>query len=270
MSFQISEFPLTQSPAACYLKNSIGRAVTNERIFGARLLSRTPAVSSSCSASPAASTPTRASVPLSLSCPGDNGTTYIAPSGDSYVLECGLDRPGGDTRSVKVTSIEECIAACDGDLTCVDVSQSGAACYLKREAGPAVLAPEIVGARLLTATNPAPPPPPPSTTAVASSAGSSPAASSAASPTATSSSAYLSCPGSDGVTYTASNGRRFETECGIDHPGGDLSVVQMIGSPRTWLRQCIEACATASGCVDISLSGCEYPPSTIIFSTHII
>ncbi|KAF2812620.1 uncharacterized protein BDZ99DRAFT_558824, partial [Mytilinidion resinicola] len=57
----------------------------------------------------------------------------------------------------------------------------------------------------------------------------------------------ISCPDSDGTTYTATDGTVFTIECSIDRYGNDLAT--------TWesnLENCIEACEATSGCVDVS------------------
>ena len=215
---------------ACYLKSSVGQALSNGDIFGDELLSQAAPSSQTRSVRPTSSTSssTNASVSFSLSCRGSNGTTYTAPSGDSYVIESGMHHPGGDMGSEKVRSLGECIATCDAELSCVDVSISGVPCYLKRDVSAAVSAAGILGARLVTATNEAPfaTPTPVASSSVVPVATVAPAAIS-------SGSSYLSCPCSDTVTYTATNGEQFQFECNIDHPGGDLSMVQMRGLSRT-------------------------------------
>ena len=59
----------------------------------------------------------------------------------------------------------------------------------------------------------------------------------------------VSCPKSHGQTITK-NGKTFEIECGVDHFGGNLKLVNAHS-----LGQCIHACARTDGCVDVSLSG---------------
>lgn len=57
----------------------------------------------------------------------------------------------------------------------------------------------------------------------------------------------LSCPGSNGASYTASNGAVFVVECYTDRPGGDMGM-QYTAS----LDACANLCATTSGCKDVS------------------
>lgn len=57
----------------------------------------------------------------------------------------------------------------------------------------------------------------------------------------------LSCPSSNGASFTASNGAVFTVECSIDHPGGDIGMVY-----STSLDACIASCASNSACKDVS------------------
>ncbi|KAF7195397.1 hypothetical protein HII31_03289 [Pseudocercospora fuligena] len=174
------------------------------------------------------STSTATEVPLT--CPASNGTSYTAPSGQDFIIECGIDHSGGDLRMVYVESLRECIEACDawnGPQPCVDVSLSGSACYMKYVLGDPVPYEGLLGARLANVTTPAPP---------------------------------LSCPTANGNNYTTSSNETFAIECGVDFAGGDL-VAQDVGSTapngngELWLQNCIEACGSTQGCVGASLSG---------------
>ncbi|QIW99546.1 hypothetical protein AMS68_005064 [Peltaster fructicola] len=72
----------------------------------------------------------------------------------------------------------------------------------------------------------------------------------AAASSAAPSTSSISCPASDGQTYI-SNGATFQIECNTDHKGGDMSWKWV----KNGLTECIDACATTPGCVDVSLSG---------------
>lgn len=61
----------------------------------------------------------------SLSCPESNNTLYTAPSGQDFVIECSIDHFRGDLSSLSVPDLETCIAACDSNPECIDVSLSG-------------------------------------------------------------------------------------------------------------------------------------------------
>jgi hypothetical protein len=52
---------------------------------------------------------------------------------------------------------------------------------------------------------------------------------------------------SDQTTYTSANGDEFTIMCGVDYVGGDLST-----TTTDTFAQCIEACSTTSGCIDVS------------------
>jgi hypothetical protein len=72
-----------------------------------------------------------------LSCPASNGQKYVDPaSQNTYVIECGYDRPGADCPNGLgwVNSLEACITLCSNTPTCVDVAYSPGTpgpCYLK-------------------------------------------------------------------------------------------------------------------------------------------
>jgi len=59
-----------------------------------------------------------------------------------------------------------------------------------------------------------------------------------------------SCPDSNGHSYTAASGAVFEIECNVDHQGGDIATTS-----ANSLQECIAACDSTPGCVDVSLSG---------------
>nr|POE77657.1 wsc domain-containing protein [Quercus suber] len=188
-----------------------------------------------------------------LSCPGSNSTVYTSGSGNQYLIECSIDHVGGDIASTSVNSLAQCIAACDQQAGCIDVSLSGVGCYMKGTLGAAVAAANVYGAKLLTGTSSSS-----SSSSVSSvstsSVSTSTASTSTVSQTSTTTSAsatasVVSCPGSNSTTYV-SNGLSFLIECGIDHIGGDMSSLT-VGS----LSQCIDTCANTPGCVDVSLSG---------------
>jgi hypothetical protein len=54
----------------------------------------------------------------------------------------------------------------------------------------------------------------------------------------------------DQGNYTSSTGAVFKILCGVDYAGGDLSA-----TTTNTFADCIEACATTSGCVDVSYGG---------------
>ncbi|KAI6795268.1 hypothetical protein KC361_g5121 [Hortaea werneckii] len=236
------------SGAACYLKSNLGPISYNAAINGARLVSQ-PSETASLSVSSVQATTTAAATPTStrLTCPASNGTYYTASSGMVFIIDCDTDYPGGDMDSVKATSLEECIEACDDEVSCSALVLSGVGCYQKYQANTPTRARGMLAARLVDATAPSSSPPATSAPAVTTRPGTTPL-----------------CPANNGFVYTTENGQEFVIECFIDHPGGNLDMVEMTGAGNTWFAQCIETCATYPGCLDVSLSGAAcYLKSTL-------
>ncbi|KAH9828843.1 PAN domain [Teratosphaeria destructans] len=223
------------SGVACYMKNSIGAKSYNSDVLGARLVGNIYP-SSSSTATATATGAVAAQTPLQ--CPDDNSTVYTASSGLQYLLSCDADYSGGDSTNVKVSSWSDCIDACDASVNCVALTLSGSACYEKSVVNDAAYAAGMYAARLIT-----------------SAASSSSATASLTSATASATPTYVSCPASNGTSYTAANGEVFVVECDIDRPGGDLTEVDMTGTVAERFQQCIDTCANTTDCVDVSLSG---------------
>ncbi|KAK4555212.1 hypothetical protein LTR86_007508 [Recurvomyces mirabilis] len=141
--------------AACYEKSVLKPAVAASGIWGARLLTSAAATPASTTTITATSTPTATpDSGLGLACPSANGTTYTASSGDAFVVECGIDHPGGNLVAVTMTGspdswLEACIETCTNTTACIDVSLSGRACYLKKSLSSSVSVANIDGARLV-------------------------------------------------------------------------------------------------------------------------
>ncbi|OCK73727.1 hypothetical protein K432DRAFT_447684 [Lepidopterella palustris CBS 459.81] len=89
-----------------------------------------------------------------LSCPDSAGQTFVDPNSQkSYVVECGVDRPGADLPGspVWVTSLEACIAQCSTTANCVNVAYapgSPGPCYLKKGLNPGAANTNIIAAHL--------------------------------------------------------------------------------------------------------------------------
>jgi len=69
------------------------------------------------------------------------------------MIECDTDRPGGDIGMVYTKTLELCIAACDVNAACVDVSwipANNGPCYMKGVAAGAVTTNGVWGAKFLT------------------------------------------------------------------------------------------------------------------------
>lgn len=127
--------------------NTISAVRVSGESPGNSVSSTAPSTSSTSSSSVLFSAAPTASA---LSCPASNNQIYTyAATGAQFVIECGIDHSGGDMSSTSVKSFEGCIAACATATSCVDVSLSGSACYLKRTLGTAVTNGGILGARFI-------------------------------------------------------------------------------------------------------------------------
>lgn len=151
--------------AACYLKSSVGQAVSNGGVWGAVAISAPSAAASSASAtsasasasaSPASATPAPvsaaassaspapasasasassasatsasaapASTPAAATCPDADGAIFTTSCGARYSIECYTDRYGGDFAARGTAGLEGCMAACDATQGCIDVSYVG-------------------------------------------------------------------------------------------------------------------------------------------------
>jgi hypothetical protein len=115
-------------------------------------LSDAKAISTSSSTSDSIASSTDFSVqPTSTSptCPKADNNIFIAKSGATFVIECGIDYAGGDLKSVNIGSnrIADCINACDATEGCIDISMSGTACYMKQKLNKPLANKGIRGAR---------------------------------------------------------------------------------------------------------------------------
>jgi hypothetical protein len=88
---------------ACYLKNKVTSAVSNESVWSAK----------------------KENVPTStaLSCEDNrsDGVTYTASKGHFRII-CGKEYPGGDLTSTSTSTFEDCIETCATNAHCIDVS----------------------------------------------------------------------------------------------------------------------------------------------------
>ncbi|KAH0288241.1 hypothetical protein KCU62_g5375, partial [Aureobasidium sp. EXF-3399] len=207
--------------------------------------------------------------PAGQLCPTYNASTFQTTSGSVFEINCGFDFAGGDLRMVYVANLTACTLACAGTKDCVAASLSGSACYLKSKLEPARHNARVDAVRLVMAAPPASSSSslndwdvklfhfyfctafravfPESwfhhtTVPIASNIGS----------LVESSGASLSCPSSNATMYQSSNGDVFIVECYIDRYGNDMGSVSI---PSLKLADCINACATTDGCVDVSMSG---------------
>ncbi|KAK4495164.1 hypothetical protein PRZ48_013491 [Zasmidium cellare] len=121
---------------SCYLKSELGSISPSTGVSYARLTAEKP------------------------QCPSPANRTYTASNGKQFVIECDKDYPGGDIDSAVLVSADgtgeswfgQCIERCAANPECVDISLSGAGCYLKGgQLGPASNATGIFGARWIDA-----------------------------------------------------------------------------------------------------------------------
>jgi hypothetical protein len=85
-------------------------------------------------------------------CPEQNGKTFTDPtSKKTFTIDCAHDHLGGDMDMKLIFSggLSACIATCASTSGCVDVSMSGAACYLKKSPGNVVGNLLVVSAKLI-------------------------------------------------------------------------------------------------------------------------
>lgn len=151
-----------------------------------------------------------------LSCPAANGTTFVA-SNQSYTVECSIDRSGNDLTYTGTPTLDACIGLCATTSSCVDVSwiSTNNLCYLKSAVGVASYpGAQVWGARLSSISPPT---------------------------------SQLSCPASNGTTYTTPSGTRATVECYVNHYGGDQI---LIGAAS--LDSCIGSCASTAGCLAVA------------------
>ncbi|KAJ4298332.1 hypothetical protein N0V88_003357 [Collariella sp. IMI 366227] len=142
--------------------------------------------------------------------------------GAVYQVVCGLDYSGPDIKATQTPTFAGCINACDATPGCVDVSYLGESCYVKSKAENPAERDWVWSARLVTPA------------------------------TGSEADKKLSCVDkkSDKTTYTTTSGTAFQVLCGIDYSGTD------VGATNTpTFEQCIEACASTSGCIDVSYVG---------------
>ncbi|KAI0203467.1 WSC domain-containing protein [Astrocystis sublimbata] len=219
---------------SCYLKGSVGAPNRNGGVWGAKIVASTT-TSSSTSTSPTTPSTTSASTASSspVTCPGSDGKTYTASSGEEFLLQCGTDHAGGDIGALGLGSYQECLEACARRDGCVALAHIGGACYLKGSIG-AEVKNGVSGAILKSAATTT------TTTTTTATATASPA------PVVTS----ISCPASNQTTYTSAGGDDFVVECGKDFAGGDLK-----GLSASTFAGCLDACSNTDGCVALAYVG---------------
>jgi len=180
-----------------------------------------------------------------LTCPGNDGTNYTTANDHVFVVECGLDRPGGDLSTEQTPSLESCIELCVNTTACVDVSwvygQPDGSCYMKSQQNTPNSNPSVWGARSLNSTGTV-------TSSSTSNQQAPPGAQEHPGSTAVNSTAgpAFTCPDSNGTLYSTYNNETFIIECYLDRPGNSANQ-QTVG-----LRECLDLCASTTGCADVS------------------
>lgn len=193
-----------------------------------------------------------------LLCPQSNSTLLSAPSSsDSYLIRCSSDSTAGAYADfLAPRSYADCASICDSHSSsnCTAWTYVGSAtghgrgrCWLKTTLGNYKMAPAgyITGSRGGSSSGGSSTTPSPSPTAALADAGatSSPTAATTASPTPSN----PTCPGANGKYYTVPDGPTFEVQCGVDRHAGDMRRVRA-GN----FINCMQACASVDGCVDVS------------------
>ena len=213
---------------ACYLKNALnavndtGHVWTGIRVDALAASSR-PATETTATAT--ASTDAT-STPLSCDNKAIDGTEYTTPTGTTYDIICGKEYGGGDLRGVSAQTFEDCLAACDAEAACIDVSYVPGSCYMKQAiTGPLVEAGSVSTAVKKTSaggTEPGPGAP------------------------------ELYC--TDGqpsqATFTTANNRYYQMFCGADFTGGDMNTITTVN-----FDACVKACDEATGCLSVGYTG---------------
>jgi len=195
------------SGTACYLKSSLGAAVQNSNLAGARLSSVTVGGSASSAATTSTTTAATSSGATSAaaspttsapSCPASNGQTYTAANGDQFLVECGIDHAAGDFMQAYGVTFQQCLEQCAVAPGCQALALSGTACYMKNSIGAANMNSNIFGAKLIgtVAANT-------TTTTSAAAAVTTTSATSAAAPSTTSSSSAAAAPTTTTTTSAA-------------------------------------------------------------------
>ncbi|KAJ8111422.1 hypothetical protein OPT61_g5977 [Boeremia exigua] len=150
------------------------------------------------------------------------GTVFTYSSSSStFDVVCGKDYFGGDLRSLQADSFEDCLKACDSEVSCITLAYRDGACYLKSHVASLTSDTAVWSARKQTGSAPL----------------------------------GLSCvdSASDGQTYQVGS-NQFKIVCGQEYYGGDLAYAS-----TSSFETCIAACAANTQCVDVSyVSGACY------------
>ncbi len=187
----------------CYLKDSGTTFAANGGVYAARKIPSQDA-------------------PISCKNAGTNNTIYSKDTASSFQIFCDTDYSGEDIAAVISETFGDCIAACDANDACVDVSDGfrTKSCYLK---GKVTTTNSVDG--IWTALKKVEEHEEHKT--------------------------FVTCEDNAGNnTIYKSAGSSFLVLCGFDYGGGDMG-----GSPQETFAGCMDACAATQGCLDVSYAG---------------
>ncbi|KAF1991976.1 hypothetical protein K402DRAFT_416473 [Aulographum hederae CBS 113979] len=191
--------------------------------------------------------------PSAPTCPDNSGSTYTGPSGKKFVIECFMDRAGGDmpNQPVYVSSFQQCIDTCDSTAACVAVSRVGAACYMKSAQNNIVTNGAVWGARLASGQASTSPAPATSSSSSSSSSSSIKTSSSTSSTPVqpTGNTVLKSCPEADKQTFLVGS-TSYMIKCGEDTVDNDVAAYDGVT-----LKECLDRCSLNANCNDLSYTG---------------
>lgn len=124
----------SSSPSTTTLSEATISTVSSFTSRSSTVLASTAIASSQASTTTSSSPLSSATATPSIKCPASDNTSYMS-SGVSFLVECGIDRAGGDLKSITVKTFQQCIDACAVTSGCVAVALSGVACYMKSRVG---------------------------------------------------------------------------------------------------------------------------------------
>lgn len=180
---------VSYSDKSCWLKSSVNVATRNSKSSGAVRVQY---------------------MPTPITCPAAGGNQVKAANGQLFTVQCGVDHPYGDLKSVQTLDFPNCISLCSETSGCVAASWRSLTCYLKKSLQPGV-ANSKASTAVLSSVLPATP---------------------------------AFCPGPSGQQIKETSGRTFTIECNADHSGGDLAnkLLSNFGN-------CISWCDETGGCI---------------------
>jgi hypothetical protein len=187
----------------CYLKDSVATATANGGIYAARKIPS-------------------ADAPMSCQNPGTNNTIYNKDTASSFQILCDTDYSGEDIAAVISETFADCIAACDANDACVDVSYGfrTKSCYLKGKVTTTNTVEGIWTALKKTQEQEEP-------------------------------KTVVTCEeNASNNTIYKSDDSAFLVLCGFDYGGGDMG-----GSVQPTFADCMDLCAATQDCVDVSYAG---------------